>query len=124
MTTNKTEKKPTKRDHFNALLDIPAVADNEALTAFINHELELLDRKNSGEKKPTKAQQENIALKEDILACMEDGRLYTISEMIKEFPCCVGLTAPKVTAIFTRLLVPEGSVVNTKDKRKSYYSKA
>ena len=121
MTTNK---KPTKRDHFNALLTIPAVANDEALTAFVKHELELLDRKNSGEKKPTKAQQENMALKEDILACMEDGRLYTISEMIKEFPCCEGLTAPKVTAIFTRLLVPEGSVVNTKDKRKSYYSKA
>lgn len=122
MTT--TTKKPTKRDHFNALLNIPAVADNEALTAFVKHELELLDRKNSGEKKPTKAQQENMALKDDILACMEDGRLYTIGEMIKEFPCCEGLTAPKVTAIFTRLLVPEGSVVNTKDKRKSYYSKA
>ena len=121
MTTNK---KPTKRDHFNSLLTIPAVADNEVLTAFIKHELELLDRKNSGEKKPTKAQQENMALKEDILACMEDGRLYTISEMLKEFPCCKGLTAPKVTAIFTRLLVPEGSAVNTKDKRKSYYSKA
>ena len=124
MTTNKTEKKPTKRDHFNALLDIPAVADNEVLTAFINHEIDLLNRKNSTEKKPTATQVANEALKEDILACMEDGRLYTISEMIKEFPCCEGLTAPKVTAIFTRLLVPEGSVVNTKDKRKSYYSKA
>ena len=119
-----TTKKITKRDHFNALLNIPAVAENEGLVDFINHEIDLLNRKNSAEKKPTKAQQENMALKDDILACMEDGRLYTISEMIKEFPCCEGLTAPKVTAIFTRLLVPEGFVVNTKDKRKSYYSKA
>ena len=121
MTTNK---KLTKRDHFNALLNIPAVAENEGLVDFINHEIDLLNRKNSTEKKPTATQVANEALKEDILACMEDGRLYTISEMIKEFPCCAGLTAPKVTAIFTRLLVPEGSVVNTKDKRKSYYSKA
>ena len=119
-----TNKKITKRDHFNALLNIPTVANDEALTAFVKHELELLDRKNSGEKKPTKAQLENMALKEDILACMEDGRLYTIGEMIKEFPCCKGLNAPKVTAIFTRMLIPEGSAVNTKDKGKSYYSKA
>ena len=124
MTTNKTEKKLTKRDHFNALLDIPAVAENDALVDFINHEIDLLNRKNSAEKKPTATQVANEALKQDIVECMEHGRLYTISEMLKEFPCCVGLTAPKVTAIFTRLLVPEGVVVNTKDKRKSYYSLA
>lgn len=124
MNTNKTEKKLTKRDHFNALLNIPAVAENDALVEFINHEIDLLNRKNSAEKKPTKAQQENEVLKQKIVECMEPGRLYTISEMLKEFPCCEGLTAPKVTAIFTRLLIPEGVAVNTKDKRKSYYSLA
>lgn len=117
-------KKPTKRDHFNALLNIAEVKSNEGLVEFINHEIDLLNRKNSTEKKPTKAQQENEVLKQEIVECMEPGRLYTISEMLKEFPCCEGLTAPKVTAIFTRLLVPEGVAVNTKDKRKSYYSLA
>jgi hypothetical protein len=63
-------------------------------------------------------------LKQEIVECMKPDRLYTISEMLKEFPCCEGLTAPKVTAIFTRLLIPEGVAVNTKDKRKSYYSLA
>ena len=124
MNTNKTEKKPTKRDHFNALLDIPEVAENDTLVEFINHEIDLLNRKNSAEKKPTATQMANKALKEEIVECMEPGRLYTISEMLKEFPCCHGLTAPKVTAIFTRLLIPEGVAVNTKDKRKSYYSLA
>lgn len=120
----KTNKKLTKRDHFTALLNIDEVKSNEALVEFINHEIDLLNRKNSTEKKPTKAQQENEVLKQEIVECMEPGRLYTISEMLKEFPCCEGLTAPKVTAIFTRLLVPEGVAVNTKDKRKSYYSLA
>ena len=119
MTTNK---KLTKRDHFNALLTIPAVSGDEALTAFIKHELELLDRKNSGEKKPTKAQQENEVLKDNILACMEDGRFYTISEMIKEFPCCADLSTPKVSAVI-RLLKDEGKVERTEDKRKALFRK-
>ena len=118
-----TTKKITKRDHFNALLNIPAVANDEALTAFVKHELELLDRKNSGEKKPTATQVANEVLKADILTCMEDGRLYTISEMIKEFPCCADLSTPKVSAV-VRLLKDEGTVIRTEDKRKAYFSKA
>ena len=38
--------KITKRDNYNALLNIPEVASNAELVAFINHEIELLDRKN------------------------------------------------------------------------------
>ena len=119
---NKT-KKITKRDHFNALLNIPAVAENEGLVDFINHEIDLLNRKNSTEKKPTATQVANEALKADILACMEDGRLYTISEMIKEFPCCADLSTPKVSAVI-RLLKDDGVVIRTEDKRKAYFSKA
>ena len=40
-------KKMTKKDYFNELLKIGAVASNESLVDFINHELELLDRKSS-----------------------------------------------------------------------------
>ena len=42
-----TEKKITKRDRFNELLGIPAVAENEGLVEFIEHEIELLDKKNT-----------------------------------------------------------------------------
>lgn len=117
---NKTEKKLTKRDHFNALLTIPAVAENDALVDFINHEIDLLNRKNSTEKKPTATQVANEALKQEIVKCMERDRLYTISEMIKEFPCCSELSTPKVSAVI-RLLKDEGIVVRTEDKRKAYF---
>ena len=120
MNTNKTEKKLTKRDHFNALLTIPAVAENDALVDFINHEIDLLNRKNSTEKKPTATQVANEALKQEIVKCMERDRLYTISEMIKEFPCCSELSTPKVSAVI-RLLKDEGIVVRTEDKRKAYF---
>ena len=51
-----TEKKMTKRESFNALLSIPAVAENADLVAFIEHEIVLLDKKNSAERKPTPKQ--------------------------------------------------------------------
>ena len=46
-------KKITKRERFAQILAIPAVSADPALVEFINHEIELLDRKNSGEKKLT-----------------------------------------------------------------------
>jgi hypothetical protein len=120
MTTNK---KLTKRDHFNALLNIPAVANDEALTAFVKHELELLDRKNSGDKKPTATQIANDGIKTAIVEGMEQGRLYTVTEIIKEIDGCAELTNQKVSALL-RPLVENGTIVKTIDKRKSYFSLA
>ena len=117
-----TTKKITKRDHFNALLNIPAVAENEGLVEFINHEIDLLNRKNSTEKKPTATQVANEALKKDILSCMEPNRLYSISEMIKEFECCSELSTPKVSAVI-RLLMNDGKVERKEEKRKAYFFK-
>lgn len=116
-------KKLTKRDHFIALLSIPAVAENDSLVEFINHELELLDRKNSAERKPTAKQNENSALKSAIVDEMESGVKYTISEMIKALPSCADLTNQRVSAI-VRQLVADGAVVRTEEKRKAYFSLA
>lgn len=118
-----TNKKLTKRDHFNALLAIPAVAENSALVDFINHEIELLDRKNSAERKPTAKQNENAALKSAIVGEMESGVKYTISEMLKALPSCADLTNQRVSAI-VRQLIADGVVVRTEEKRKAYFSLA
>ena len=70
-TMTNTSRKPTKRDHFNALLAINEVASNPALVEFIEHELDLLNRKNTAERKPTAKQVENAGYKEAILAYFE-----------------------------------------------------
>ena len=59
-------KKMTKKDYFNELKNIPAVAENEALMNFIDHEIDLLNRKNTsstGEKKMTATQKASSVLK-------------------------------------------------------------
>lgn len=123
MTTS--NRKPTKRDRFNALLSIEAVKADAELVEFINHEIELLDKKNSAERKPTPKQVENAGFKADIVAYMEPNTKYLSADITKSVPSIVaaGVSASRVTAMLTQL-VNDGALVRTEDKRKNYYSLA
>ena len=116
-------KKLTKKDKFNALLSIAEVKSNADLVEFITHEIELLDKKNSAEKKPTAQQTANDSIKAAILANMEEGKRYTITDLIKSVPECADLTNQRVSAL-VRQLVDDKVVVRTEDKRKAYFSLA
>ena len=118
-----TNKKMTKRDYFNILRSTyPADAANyDEVIGFIDHELELLAKKNASEKKPTAVQVANEGIKADILSAMETGRLYTITEMIKEIPACADLTNQRVSAL-VRQLMPD-HIERVEDKRKAYFRK-
>lgn len=109
----------TKRDYFNELLEV--VSGNEALTAFINHELELLDKKNSAPKAPTKKQLENRDYKDQIVANLGDAKM-TISEMTKAWFDGV-LSTQRVSAL-VKQLVDDGILVRTVEARKAYFSVA
>ena len=123
--TNTSNRKLTKRDNFNALLAIPAVAENADLVAFIEHEVELLDKKNSAERKPTPKQVENAGFKSDILAWMKPDAKYLSADVVKGVPSIVaaGVSVQRVSAMLTQL-VNDGAIVRTEDKHKSYYSLA
>ncbi len=77
----------------------------------------------SGERKPTKTQVANEGFKKVILANMEHGRLYTITEITKEMPFGEELSTQRVSAI-VRQLKESGEVVRTEEKRKAYFSLA
>ena len=114
------EKKMTKAQMFAQIKANYNLTDAEK--AFIDHELELLAKKNASEKKPTATQVANEGLKSAILDGMENNRLYTIGEVIKEIPACAELSTSKVSALM-RQLIDAGAVVRTEDKRKAYFSK-
>ena len=119
-------KKMTKRDYYNALLNIAEVKANPELVKFIDHELELLAKKNaSGEGKQTATQIANEELKNSIVEEMskEPNRLFSVSEMIKCFECCNDLSLPKVTALVTQLYKAE-IIVRVEEKRKAYFKMA
>lgn len=113
-------KKPTKRDNYNALLSIPSVSANPTLVEFINHEIELLEKKNASEKKPTAQQTANDSIKVAILDNMVEGVKYTITDIIKLVPECADLTNQRVSAL-VRQLKDEGKVTRIEDKRKAYF---
>ena len=134
MNTNKTTKM-TKADRFTALAkflsdnpDMKFPTPKGEITAkdmgeFVAHELELLSKKNSADKKPTAQQTANEAIKTAIVDGMEANRLYTITELIKEIPECADMTNQRVSAL-VRQLVDAGLVKRTEDKRKAYFSLA
>ena len=116
-------KKMTKMQKFEMLSKLDAVKSNPVLSEFVAHEMELLSKKNSAEKKPTAQQTANASIQTAILENMEVNRLYTITEIIKSVPECADLTNQRVSALI-RQLVDAGKVVRTEDKRKAYFSLA
>jgi hypothetical protein len=114
-------KKMTKRDYFEAIKSKYALTNEEI--AFIDHELELLEKKNASKSSTlTKEQKANVELKDQIVEEMENDKKYTITDMLKELPCCKGYTNQKIGAL-VRQLVADGVLVRTEDKRKAYFSK-
>lgn len=116
-------KKMTKRERFELIKSKYNLDADDV--AFIDHELELLAKKNvssTGEKKMTPTQKANEVLKADILDCMAEDTQYSIDQMIKTFPCCAELSTSKVTAMMTQL-IKANLVVRISDKRKSYFRK-
>lgn len=117
--TTSTHRKPTKRQMFEGLLALPNLTEEQK--DFIRHELELLVKKNSADKKPTAQQTANEVIKSAIVNGMEPNRLYSITEIIKEIPECADMTNQRVSAL-VRQLVDAGKVKRTEDKRKAYFS--
>ena len=112
-------KKLTKRDYFKELKDM--VTGRPELIDFIDHELELLDRKSS-KSAETKTQTENKGIMEQIVAELSRiakpvtvSELQTSSEILKEY------SNQKLSALLKKL-VDSNQVVKTTDKKKSYFS--
>ena len=114
-------KKLTKKDRFAELLTLADVKANPDLVAFIEHELELLAKKNSADKKPTAQQVANEGLKTAILEGMEEGKFYTITELMKAIPELADLTNQRVSALVRQMLGV--SIERIEDKRKAYFRK-
>ena len=112
----------TKKEMFSAIRNI--VSDNAEMVAFIDHEIELLERKSSSPKKPTKTQIENTALKAQIVSYLgEVDTPKNISELQTEMPALGGLTNQRITHLLTDLV--KGEILKKEYVKKTpYYSVA
>ena len=113
--------KVTKKEMFEMLKGVAGVAENADMVAFIDHEIELLNKK-SANKKATKTQEENVGIKAEILNVLTaDGA--TVSEIQTKSDVLSALSNQRVSALL-RQLVEDNKVVKTVDKKKSYFSLA
>jgi hypothetical protein len=112
----------TKREMFTEIRNI--VADNEEMVAFIDHEIELLDRKSNSSRKPTKTQIENNGFKAEIVDYLtEIDTPKTIKELQANISSISGLTNQRITHMLTDL-VKAGTLVKEYVKKTPYYSVA
>lgn len=120
-------KKLTKKDYFGMIREI--VIDNPELVAFVDHEIELLTRKNSGNSQ-SKTQKENEVvakmLVEELTKIAKPVTitdLMTSSDVVKSYVLENGnhLTNQKISAIFKQL-TESNQIVKVTDKKKSYFS--
>ena len=117
--------KMTKRDYFNAILAVLATVkdtDVSGLTAFVNHEIELLENKRSTAK-PTKTQTENLAVKETIVSVLKEiGKPVTITEMQKFSAELAEFSCQKLSALLKQLVENDKTVTKVTEKKKTYFS--
>jgi hypothetical protein len=113
-------KKMTKREMYESLLAKYGFTTEEK--DFINHELELLAKKNvnkSGEKKLTAKQKENETYKAEILEIIST-EAHTVSEILKlgNFP--EDMTNQRISALLKQMLT-DNKVARTEKDRKAYF---
>ena len=137
MTTTTSTVRLTKRDFFNAILskvDMDATYDiskgdatikvsGADVAGFLNHELELLDRKNTVDKKPTATQVANEGIKADIKAFLDahKGEKFTVSALMKSVPSIADASNQKVSSL-VRQMVLDGQADRIEDKRKADFT--
>lgn len=120
-------KKMTKKEMFAMVIEVvetTEVENKEEMVAFLNHEIELLEKKSS-KTGTTKTQKENLVLMEQLKeAFREMEKPVTISEFQALSTHEVAtLSNQKLSALLKKLTEGENApMVKTVEKKKSYFS--
>ena len=114
-------KKSTKKEMFGEARELAVANGREDLVAFIDHEIELLNKKASTSKE-SQTQKENLIIMDRLyneLANMD--RAVTISEFQANSEYASTLSNQKISALFKKMK-EAGKIVKTTEKKKSYFS--
>lgn len=110
----------TKREMFNEIRN--AVIDNAEMVAFIDHEIELLNKKASSPRKPTATQVENDGFKAEILTYLAEADApKNIKELQAEIGSLANLSNQRISHLLTDL-VNGGRLNKEYVKKTPYYS--
>jgi len=111
----------TKREMYETMLNIEAIANNAEVVDFIKHQIELLDNKKNAPKKPTEKQKENETFKVEILTYLAAIEApVTIKDLQGGIEAFKDLSNQRIT----RLLIDlrnNGKVKRTYIKKVAYF---
>lgn len=133
-------KKITKKDMFTMLMDIVATADlslalpefmedgetptpvREDFTAFIEKQIDSLNRKSSGSRKPSKNQIENEGIRNQILEVLTtEDRPMAIREIREKIPGMENASSQRMVMLIRPMML-DGKVERTYIKKVAHYS--
>lgn len=117
-----TNKKPTKKMNYEAIKKLLANANRPDLIDFCDHEIELLDNRNSAERKPTATQKANADYKTAIVAYLANVAVTkTVTDLIKEVDGFADFSNQKVSAL-CNALAKDGKIQRAVVGRKTYFA--
>ena len=124
------EKKITKKDNFMEIRALIVKAEmledskKEQYLAFIDHELELLDKKASSKSSSKNTKEQEELMTKIVNALQEIGEPVTISDLQKQNKEMSEYSNQKLSAMLKKLVDNEKTVIKTIDKKKSFFSLA
>lgn len=115
------QKKITKKERFMELREIAQVMENEELVKFIDHEIELLNKKSASKSKADVAKAElNTELSTVIAEVLTNGKKMTATEIMKSNEVLAQYTVQKITSLL-KTMVENGSIAKATEKGKSLF---
>lgn len=114
------ETKKTKKIYFGEIREL--VKDNPELVAFVDKELDLLNRKSNNSKNNAKTQANNELIETFITELKAIGTKVTISEFQKQSPTIKAnsYSNQKVNALF-KIMKDNGQLIRIEEKGKAYF---
>ena len=115
-------RKLTKRELFGQARELAVANGREDLVAFIDHEIDLLNKKASASGN-SKTQKENLEIIEKLINELANiNEPVTISDFQKRSAYASQFSNQKISALFRKEI--DGRIIKTVDKKKSYFSVA
>lgn len=118
-----TEKKITKKDNFKAIIEILKDYERDDLVGVMEHELELLEKKNAYKSTNKRKIAENTELVEEIKSVFLDNltQMFNCSDVVRylNFKYSTQKLAPQLNK-----MVENGILKVTMDKKVKFYSLA
>ena len=119
-----TKTNVVKNEKLTYVAALTYAIENGNLPAEITEKLTALrtqqEKRNTAEKKPTKAQEANVGIKQVILIALEGQEAKTVSE-IQTLSEELGQLSNQKVASLVRQLVEEGKLIREEEKRKAYF---